>query len=80
MNVVSNVIVFYVVFCAKKYMLSFLIFQICDLIMNSGYVSTQSNVGNVYSYYVAYNVQYCNSDRCGVARFLGRVVTWNSIG
>ena len=70
MNVVSNVIVFYVVFFAKKYMSSFLTFQICDRITNYGYVfqyfyyelwlcvSTQSNVGNVYSYYVAYDVQY----------------------
>ena len=48
MNVVSNVIVFYVVFCAKKYMSSFLTFQICDIITfnifitNYGYVFQHS--------------------------------------
>ena len=56
MNVVSNVIVFYVVFCAKKYMSSFLTFQIYHYKLWLC-VSRQSNVGNVYSYYVAYDVQ-----------------------
>ena len=60
MNVVSNVIVFYVVFYAKKYMLSFLNLSLqiyhYELWLCTC-VSRQSNVGNVYSYYVAYDVQ-----------------------
>ena len=41
----------------------FLTFQMCVLIANYGFgnygfsISIQSNVGNVYSYYVAYDVQ-----------------------
>ena len=37
MNVVSYVIVFYVVFCVKKYMSSF---QMCDRIADTGFVDT----------------------------------------
>ena len=56
-----------VVFCDKKYMLLFLTFQICDRITNYGYdsianyhflASTQSNIRNMYCFYVAYDVQY----------------------
>ena len=35
-NVVSYVVVSYVVFCDKKYMSSYLTFQMCDLVANYG--------------------------------------------
>ena len=61
MKVVSCVIVFYVVFCVKKYMSSF---QMCDRIADTDFVdpgfhiSTHTKLGNVYSFYVSYDVQY----------------------
>ena len=45
MTVVSYVVVSYVVFCDKKYMLSWLTFQMCDRIANYGFSDRFANYG-----------------------------------